>query len=140
MVEEEVRGAGVADELEQRDDGVRGPPGDELAGAEPLERGFQVLQALAEPPPRHTPREVRAILFRRPHVRRHHLSGGARRRRQRRVVLHPEVPPEPNHALHPGVPAAHRRGRDRHGRTNPIQEPPLQETLAPRIKGPSGKP
>uniref|UniRef100_A0A0A9DMQ1 Uncharacterized protein n=1 Tax=Arundo donax TaxID=35708 RepID=A0A0A9DMQ1_ARUDO len=132
MVEVEVRGAGVADELEQRDDGVGRPPGDELACSEPAERGVQVIQALADPPPGHAPREVRAVLLWRPHIRRHHLPGGARRRRQRWVVLHPEVPPEPHHAPHPGVPAAHGRGRDRHGR--PIQESPVQETPSSWIK------
>ena len=124
MVEEEVRGAGVADELEQRDDRVGRPPRDELAGAEAVERGLQVLEALAEPPAGDAAREVGAVLLRRPDVGRHDLPGGARRGRQRRVVLHPEVPPEPDDALHPGggggVPAAHRRGRDRHGQSNPI--------------------
>ena len=123
MVEEEVRGAGVADELEQRDDRVGRPPRDELAGAEAVERGLQVLEALAEPPAGDAAREVGAVLLGRPDVGRHDLPGGARRGRQRRVVLHPEVPPEPDDALHPGgggVPAAHRRGRDRHGQSYPI--------------------
>jgi hypothetical protein len=109
MIEVDVRGAGVADQLEQRDGGVGRPPRDKLSRPKAAERGVQVVQALADPPPGYAAGVVRALLLWRPDVRRHHLPTGTRRRRERRVVLHPEVPPEPHHDPHRRVPAAQGR-------------------------------
>lgn len=148
MIEVDVRGAGVADQLEQRDGGVGRPPRDKLSRPKAAERGVQVVQALADPPPGYAAGVVRALLLWRPDVRRHHLPTGTRRRRERRVVLHPEVPPEPHHDPHRRVPAAQGRGRDRHGAWwwaggGPIQElvskkPPVSLDRQERTSGSHG--
>lgn len=95
MVEDELSSAGGPDNLEQARDVVGRSLGEQTSSKAP-EGGVQVRQAVLEPPPGNPARVVRALFLGGPDEERQHRTAGPDGGGQGWVVLHPEIPTEPD--------------------------------------------
>ena len=96
MVEKELGSPGGLNNLQERRNTISGTFGDQR-GAKVSQIGIKVSQALFEPPPRDPSRVVLTFFLRSPNEDRNH-STCSHSCSQCRVILHPQISPEPHYA------------------------------------------